>query len=243
VRLASEDTRVNEPLIARLRQGQLNLFENRQLVWTMVEAEAMPPTSGTATQEAFNDEDRPFFDHEDGTDVLGLDMAREQDQLRNWLACGVPVIERTQLPMDGYRLTVGSAILADPPSVLPMEMGCASPVPPEPNWPSIYTVVIEGQCVSCHNPDSSYFPRHRLDMSEMGLAYTNLVGAAAMGTECGGAGRTRVVASMPDASLLYAKIAGMPDCGAQMPLIGTQLSPEVVGVIRQWIADGAAATP
>ena len=49
----------------------------------------------------------------------------------------------------------------------------------------------------------------------------------------------RVAPGDPDNSYLIQKLEGSAAVGAQMPLNGTPLSPQVIAVVRQWIADGA----
>jgi hypothetical protein len=243
--LASLDGNINPYSLDTLRQGQLNLFENRQLVWTMVEGGAMPPMDGDATDGVFDRSDRPFFHRAGGGAVVGLDMEQERDHLRNWLACGSPLIERTRLPtgMDDYRLTVGIQIPAQDPLPDPLPVKCQVP---EPNFPSIYRVVIEPSCggaSACHNAMSGLLDQHHLDMSTREMAYMNLVGVTAMGEDtagpiCASSGLRRVVPGAPEMSLLYLKVTS-PPCGMPMPLGGTPLPMETTEVIREWIANGA----
>lgn len=49
-----------------------------------------------------------------------------------------------------------------------------------------------------------------------------------------------IVPGDPDGSYLVEKISGTPRSGARMPLLGPPLSDEQVGLIRTWIAEGAA---
>ena len=53
----------------------------------------------------------------------------------------------------------------------------------------------------------------------------------------------RVAAGNPNSSYLIQKIEGTAAVGGRMPLGGPFLDAATIAVIRQWIADGAKATP
>lgn len=77
-------------------------------------------------------------------------------------------------------------------------------------------------------------------MSTKDAAYKNLVGVMAMGTKCGTSMEVRVVAGDSKTSLLYNKInEAKPDCGERMPDDHAALSDAAIGVIRDWIDQGA----
>lgn len=101
----------------------------------------------------------------------------------------------------------------------------------------VYADIISPICVQCHNPSGVGVTSGHLDMSTKTLALTNLVGVAAMGTECVGMG-TRVVAGHADMSVLYHKVT-MPTCGGQMPLQEAPLSSDQTTDIESWINAGA----
>jgi hypothetical protein len=86
-------------------------------------------------------------------------------------------------------------------------------------------------------------------MSTMTLAYMNLVGVKAAGTEppgsaagyvaCGTTMEIRVVPSSSATSLLYNKVNGTQDCGVRMPKGGAALSAANIATIKDWIDQGA----
>jgi len=72
-----------------------------------------------------------------------------------------------------------------------------------------------------------------------GNSYALLVGVAS-----GEQGSVlRVAAGNPNNSYLIQKLEGTAAVGGRMPLGGPFLDATTIGVIRQWIADGARATP
>ena len=211
-----------------LRRGQRNVFEERALIWHMVDTGTMPPF-GESTEEVYNDPNRPTFHREDDSPLLGVDMEREADELRNWLVCGVPIIERS---VDGPE-TIGDY---EPQALA--GAGCFPNV--EPNWNSIWNGMINPYCAGpCHNSESGLESQHMLLMTDQSMAYDNLVGTASMGVECGDDALQRVVPGDPMASLLYLKIAGLQPCGSRMPLGGPEFPPAVTEPVRAWIAAGA----
>lgn len=89
---------------------------------------------------------------------------------------------------------------------------------------------------SCH-ASSEPTGRMRLDDDQ---AATTLRNVSAMGVSCSGQGLTRVRPGDPDGSLLYRKIAeDSPPCGSRMPQGAEPLSPELIALVREWIAAGA----
>lgn len=89
---------------------------------------------------------------------------------------------------------------------------------------------------SCH---ASSEPTGRMRLDENNPA-TTLRDVAAMGVSCSGQGLVRVRPGDPMGSLLYRKIAeDSPPCGSRMPQGAPPLSPELIALVRQWIAAGA----
>jgi len=115
---------------------------------------------------------------------------------------------------------------------------------------TIYDTIINVRCVGCHAPGGGGLTTGKLDMSTPTLAYTDLVGVAAMGTGTGAMcsaipGLVRVVPGSSATSLLWEKVnakvnttATVP-CGSPMPLTGAALSQAQVDEIAAWINQGA----
>jgi hypothetical protein len=102
----------------------------------------------------------------------------------------------------------------------------------------VYAIISE-RCAFCHTADHIGLLLGHLDMSSADLAYANLVGHAAAGTDCGASGKTRVMSGNPDQSLIVQKLLGIAGCGVQMPDGYPALPSEQIALIRAWIAAGA----
>lgn len=246
---------LDEAALATLVRAQATIHRNRGGIYATVVGGSMPPGEagdrvvvhnyGWVSDPADLDSDQPLAE---------LDTPEGQELLRNWLACGSPVIERwtTYQPAD-------CTTNADCASGVCTAAECepAGDVVPRierpllPNWSSIFAQVIQPNCITpgCHAPDpgNGNAISADLDLSTLELGYDQLVGVEASeneaaGAECGGAGTVRVVAGDSAASLLVNKIANeTPDCGDAMPF-GQALDAEQIEVIRAWIDIGACRT-
>ncbi|WP_375765016.1 Ig-like domain-containing protein [Archangium gephyra] len=95
----------------------------------------------------------------------------------------------------------------------------------------------DAQCTGCHSSAG----RGGLNLLA-GSSYSSLVNTSAAGAPCGGAGRTRVVPSNLDASLLVNKLGPTPVCGDRMPQFNPAYfdnNPGQLTRIRSWILAGA----
>jgi hypothetical protein len=218
----------------RLARAKRVGYRHRQDILDAVADGSMPPGALGRDIRARS----PRFERADGSPLPELDTPEGRDILRNWLACGLPVVDRAEdatalSPAGAY---CGDAALGDCVRGSPRVI-----TPPEPKWSSIYERVIVPQCVSCHGPGpTDYRPEHKLDLSTMEIAYTQMVGATAMGGFCNDRPQQHVVPGNPAESLLILKMEpGDPPCGERMPLDGPYLPDTVIEPIRQWIAAGA----
>jgi len=108
------------------------------------------------------------------------------------------------------------------------------PSGPEPvRYSAQIQPIFDARCVTCHTP-SGQAPFLILDASQ---SYSSLVGVAATLYP----GSQRVVAGDAGASVLYNKIADTGAFGGIMPPSGTSLTDAQVGLIRDWIDQGALA--
>lgn len=173
---------------------------------------------------------------------------REGDEiLRNWLACGAPVVESTGDPgsspsggdcgIPGEQGHAGTCVVRIPP---PIE-------PPEPTWSSIFEKFVLPRCgQSCHSPsDAVNYELSGLNLSSQLTAYNALVSQPAAGQECGRTTAempdvpTLIVPGDPDASLFLQKMERTSLCGDFMPTGTSAVDPAITAVIRAWIEAGA----
>ena len=227
---------------ARLRRAQLRIFEYRDQIWTAVLDGSMPPPGalGTRVRQA------PYvtFDAADArTDAPTLDTDAGRETLRNWLACGAPVIERT----GGLGSTTSCSADRDCPLTgicdlrtrACMPIGETSPlriVPIDPTWSSIYDVVVASRCATgaCHGAER---PAAGLDFHTEAIALDTLMTTqTSITAACAATGGPLIVPGQPESSLLYRKLTDPEVCGGIMPRGGGQLPPRYTDAIRDWIA-------
>jgi hypothetical protein len=175
-----------------------------------------------------------------GTPLPGIQTPEGEAILRNWLACGSPVVERTAEPATVLPCTQNSD--CEVTRACDLDLGECRPVGDvvprratalTPTWSSIHANVIRPSCATtgCHIGASSF---NGLDLSSRDAAYEALITRDAT-AGCGM--RSYVSAGDPSASVLIDKLAEVPSCGGRMPPSG--LSAETVAVITQWVMDGA----
>lgn len=217
-----DEDAIDEDALERLARGREMSFEWRDEIFGSVRTGFMPP--GPAGFSVVMDLGYRFGD---GTALPSIESAEGQEILRNWLACGPPVVGSV-IPFPEEVDEVGDVV----------ERGSA--MVPEPNFTSIYEIVIAPHCAnnSCHGPGPvSQIMESQLDLSDRDTAYMELVGVEAEGSLCAGMG-TLVVAGSPETSLLIEKMTERtPSCGAPMPLV--LLPADIVEPIRAWIMMGA----
>ncbi len=211
-------------------------------------------------------QDRTSWLRPDLSELPRLETAEGQDIVRNWLACGAPVVARTEIaptPQDELApcASVGDEIC--------IYSGSQADLP-DPTWSSIYWSLIFPQCVSCHGPandnvdtnpdnpfENGFIPG---GASAQGLAALDLTGTdttdtsnwpseshsalvnapASAAGECEGQG-INVIPNDAAGSLMIQKMRAIQTCGGEMPLgAGTQTIPNsVIAVVEQWIDMGA----
>jgi len=228
---------------ARLRRAQVLTFEMRDAIFDEVVDRHMPPRGvGGGTRQA------PYVTFDgvgNRTDMPGLDTATGRVTLRNWLACGAPVIERigglgsaTACSSDADCTLTGACDLSRRQCIPVGETVPYLVVPIDPTWASIYDVVISSRCAqsSCHGGTA---PAAGLDLSNRDAARTTLLGSeASPDFGCHGQGPL-LVAGNPDTSLFFKKLNDPTVCGGAMPRGGGTLASRYLTAIHDWIAAGA----
>ncbi len=259
-----EGTEVETPYCERLRR----LSANRGTIaaWAeemhfQISEGTMPPgEAGGRVQD-----DTPFV-REDNTELPRLDTPDGKNIVRNWLACGAPVVARTELaPSADLELTECDSIEGE----ICFYSGPQAPLP-DPTWSSIYWSVMFSTCVICHGPANSNvdsnpdnpFEDGRIPggASPAGLAVLDLTGSDTTDTSnwpfeshsalvnvsaspdglCFGQG-INVIPNDAEGSLMIQKMRAVQTCGGEMPLGGggQTIPTPVIDVIADWIDAGA----
>ncbi|KPK16001.1 MAG: hypothetical protein AMJ62_07385 [Myxococcales bacterium SG8_38] len=207
----------------------------------------MPP--GAAGEQVQNDTPwiRPNL-----TELPRLDTKEGRDIVRNWLACGAPVVARTEIAPTPQNELAPCQSLEDEVCVYSGPQGDL----PDPTWSSIYWSLIFTQCVTCHGPANSNLnsddpnPANPLETgtipggaSPQGFAALDLTGSdpadtsnwpseshgalvdvpASAAGACEGPGVINVIPTDGPGSLMIQKMRAEQTCGREMPLgSGTQ---------------------
>jgi mono/diheme cytochrome c family protein len=212
-----------EDRLDALRDGISLIRDKATELWTLIDNGEMPPgRAGERPKLAWKRDLEGVVD----ANLDGIDTADGRDIVRNWLACGSPIVSATDdSPYADQAARFGVVRPAGDARV-------------EATWESVYANVLT-QCASCHRPGST-FPD--LDLSSSDTAYTELVGGSAMsGGAC--SGRILVTPNDCQGSVLYKKLqpAGMATdlCGDAMPLGGTAIPTDQLQAVCDWITAGA----
>jgi hypothetical protein len=228
VRLAGYDGTIDRAELDRMTEMRTRVYEHRRSIWAQV-ASANMPIDG-AVGELVGESAPVYYRELPDTPMATLDTEDGREVLRNWLACGAPVVERTA-PVDdpSYEPT---GWIVDPIEVEPLEA----------NWNNIYTRLIEPRCNGgpCHGASEA----GELNLEGDAEALAALLNVASDGEECGETGARLIVPGDPDASLFVHKLsgrdaAGEPVCGRLMPIGASRLSEPSLQAVRDWIAGGA----
>lgn len=215
-----------------------------------------PAFSGTLTDcyrtpEEMPADVRPHFDFWPLLPDVASDEGKEI--LRNWLACGAPVVEAASEPLVGDA-PGKSCSASDAAGHVGLCLAGVDPplVTPLPTWSSIYDLVIGPLCGErCHNPrDTAHFADSRLDLSDRSLARDSML-ARRSRSVCENHGWydngtlvkwLLVDVGQPERSLLVHKLTddwtSIPTDGRCGEPMG-RLPSYMVDPIRQWIANGA----
>jgi hypothetical protein len=154
----------------------------------------------------------------------GLDTDAGKATVRNWLACGAPVVSGvTPAPADAMQIASSTVLPA-------LDTG-----PVAGGFSALYASVIMPCGASCHKPGGVY---DGLDLSSAAVAFTNLTTKESNPGACMGKGKY-VTAGDCDKSLAYLKLTMNAPCGVQMPQGGPYLAQKDVDAMCTWIKDGA----
>lgn len=231
---ADFDPAAPEEAYARLQAMHERAFRDRHEIWREVQRGRMPVGGRLGADLASA---APEYSRIGADGALvpmpGLGSAEGQDALKNWLSCGLPIVQGT--PRDDA-----------PQQVLGYTADALEVEPLEPRWDDIYARLIEPRCASapCHGTAVA----GDLDLRGERGAYDAMVGVAAQADACRNTALALIEAGDAEASLLVAKLAGVTGsgervCGDPMPVGLSRVSEASVANIRAWIDGGAQLSP
>lgn len=240
--IGSRTSNFNDPdpeALDRIDNGRDLSFEHREAIYETVESGEMPP--GEVGEQSVLE---LGYATADGEAIPVLDSSEGRRALRNWLACGSPVVERTGDPTSAQ--PAGSDCGEGGVGLCVVRSDAGNSVTPlEATWTSIYDNVFVSQCVGCHSPGALDFREEsQLDLQTKDIAYGDMVDVVGTGQDCEQEATVRVIPGDADGSLLVHKLenvvpGGGEVCGDVMPT-GGMLSSQQIATIRAWIDAGAA---
>jgi hypothetical protein len=222
--------------LARLESARRDVHRLRDSIYAHAVSGDMPPRAIGDRMLAR----QAVYRWSDGVAIPSVRTADGREMLRNWLACGSPVVQGTRDPMPiACTSDADCPLTACDPTPAPGPRECLqvgfvearAPSSIMPRWSSLYDGAIAHGCaiVSCHDAEDAAASGH-LDLSSATIAYAALVGVTD-DADCG----TRVVPGDPDASVLVRTLEGA-SCGPERAFHDSPLT----ATLREWIAAGAA---
>ena len=211
--------------IAGLRARQKKIVEQRNLIWQQIEDGLMPPSGGfesMMTNIFASSEKTPC---KRGTPYTEMSQVRTREVLRNWLACGAPLVETNSTKIVPTVATPGTAgyqyrVCEPETEVITLE--------------TLFSNTLS-QCGGCHNQPIGT-PPPRFTSLEV-FATTLLEGK-------GCSGKPFVTPYKPEESYLLDRLKGAdPDCPLStiMPP-GDMLTERGIAQVTAWITAGAPVT-
>jgi len=212
--------------IEGLRARQKKIVEHRSLIWQQVQDGLMPPTGmfdAVMNNIIASSEKAPCTE---GKPYSKLPVAQTREVLRNWLACGAPLVETNGSKVDktrvagaaGYQYPVCKKA---PDAVITLE--------------SLFKTTLS-ECGGCHDGGSLSSPPEFLSL-------TSLAKSLRTKSVCGK--KPFVTPGNPDKSYLLDLLEGPnPECNhEQMPKGGLgPLSARAIAEVSAWIEAGAPTT-
>jgi hypothetical protein len=246
--VASGRVQLDAKALARLRKNQRTVFDLREDIWDQISDGLMPPDGvGAAYRQA-----EPGYNVvvqgstcRRGTDALKpIAASSTKAAVRNWLACGAPVVELSHAAIAVSALTQDPA--GQPGTVgqqMPFCQDCDAPI----TFDLLYANVLQTCVAGCHTSGGIAPPDdfEGFDLSDIDTAYVSLTKAGVTGgsEDCNAKPAPLVVPGDPAASYLVAKMGGGAEtplsvCGLSMPFAQPVLECGVRQVIK-WIEEGA----
>jgi hypothetical protein len=215
--------KLKEAQIAGLRARQKKIVENRHLIWQQVQDGLMPPAGmfeSVMSNIFASSEKTPC---KAGKEYSKIPQVQTREVLRNWLACGAPLVETNGSKVDKTS-TAGAAgyqyptCAAEPAEVVTLE--------------TLFTTTL-ADCGVCHNNSFTGPP-----------AFASVeVLAKSLRTKSACAGKKFVSPGKPEDSYMLDLLKGPnPACNHEQMPQGDSLSTRAIDQITAWIAAGAPTT-
>lgn len=240
--------------LAGLRARQRKVFDEREGIWEQIDKGLMPPGK---LGEKFKDLmavvgftfDPVAKGCPEGEKLTTLDNAKEE--LRNWLACGVPVVETSsaELPYKALDADAGAAESAAGTHAYAGQVGYQYPACEAGDagmvggFDEVYKIItkLDYACLGCHAPPAVL---GNFDLgTTIDTAYTKLLGADGTGGMTTCAAKPKYIVPNNTASsylltMVDAKATGRCT-GNVMPLGGTGWTTAELKTLTDWINAGA----
>ena len=212
--------------IDALRNGLAKVHDRDGDIWGEVVAGTMPPgKAGERPDQKFKSAAGNAID-----DFPSLGSDTGKATIRNWLACGAPIVSGVKGAAVPDADKLGT--LVDPPK----DSGNTG----EKTFNDIYPLVFQSSCPSCHSPGGSY-AKIGLDFTSKEATLKSLLNASPHsgdGAACSSQTTKLLTPGNCKDSLVYNKLRPNPPCGSQMP-IGPALPDSSVQALCDWIDAGA----
>ncbi|MGE0792319.1 MAG: hypothetical protein AB7S26_41985 [Sandaracinaceae bacterium] len=230
LRVASTTSAIEPEQATVLFLAQERVLDQHSLIWEQVRGGHMPPQGAVGEAYAHAIASHYMLAHPSGpaTELPSLDTSEGRGRLRNWIACGAPVVERTVAPAVAEPVPVGFTVPT-----------CVSTCI-DATWESIHAEVIVPTCATsnCHDTASM---AGELDLSgDLASVHARVLATSAQGLLCRTRGGPLVTPGDPAMSLLYVKTSvDAPGCGVRMPPAGSPLNDQRRCAVAAWITCGA----
>ncbi|MEY4510994.1 MAG: hypothetical protein RLZZ450_3116 [Pseudomonadota bacterium] len=209
--------------VAGLRARQKKIVEQRNLIWEQVQDGLMPPGGmfDSVMSNIFASSEKTPC--KAGKEYSKIPEVQTREVLRNWLACGAPLVETNGSKVDkssaagaaGYQYP---ACVKEPDAVVTLD--------------TLFKTTL-GDCGGCHNSSITGPPE---------FASVEVL-AASLRTKSVCAGKRFVVPGKPEDSYMLDLLKGPnPDCMHEQMPKGEPLSARGIAEVTAWIAAGAPTT-
>ena len=236
VRVVSTTPEPDPERALALRDAQDRILAQHAFIMQQVQDGHMPPRGAAGASYAMGVTSQFRVALGDGTNapLPSLDDPDAQEELRNWIACGAPLVERTEPRSDAQDNAAGFTVPACDSTCIDL------------TWPALHAGLIVPGCAGakCHDGVTA---AGGLDLSgDPTVVRDRLLDAPADGLLCRARGGPLLTAGDPSSSLLYLKVApvdGRVPCGVRMPVSGSALNAQRLCALSAWITCGACADP